>query len=111
MTLGRKDFSVTRTDGGAHVFRLAGFLGDDDLIGHDGLGWKNRFDRTMRTYSEQSRLSSLPAWLRRRRTSVAEPVCFGLSGARMALQIHSNPEAIWEISELKNTSVTYHRPG
>ena len=36
MTLGRKDFSVARTDGGADVFRLAGFLRDDDLIGHDG---------------------------------------------------------------------------
>ena len=36
MTLGRKDFSVTRTDGGADVFRLAGFLGDDNLIRHNG---------------------------------------------------------------------------
>jgi hypothetical protein len=36
MTFGRKDFSVTRADGGAHVFRLAGFLRDNDLIGHDG---------------------------------------------------------------------------
>ncbi len=26
MTLSRKDFSVTRTNGGADVFRLAGFL-------------------------------------------------------------------------------------
>jgi hypothetical protein len=40
MTLGRKDFSVTRTDGSTDVFGLAGFLRDDDLIGHDGLGWK-----------------------------------------------------------------------
>jgi hypothetical protein len=46
MTLGRKDFSVTRADGGAHVFRLAGFLCDDNLIGHCGLGWKDRFDRS-----------------------------------------------------------------
>jgi hypothetical protein len=46
MTLGRKDFTVTRTDGGAHVFRLAGFLRDDNLIGHHGLGWKDRFDRS-----------------------------------------------------------------
>jgi hypothetical protein len=36
MTLGRKDFSVTRTDGGAHVFGLAGFLSDDELISHSG---------------------------------------------------------------------------
>ena len=44
MTLGRKDFSVTRTDGGADTFRLAGFLRDDDLIGHDGFGWKKGFE-------------------------------------------------------------------
>jgi hypothetical protein len=37
MPLGRKDVSVARTNGGANVFGLAGFLGDDDLIGHDGL--------------------------------------------------------------------------
>src|SRR3954452_15480029 len=36
MTLGRKDFSVTSTDGGADVFRLTGLLRDDDLISHDG---------------------------------------------------------------------------
>src|SRR5262245_59716386 len=36
MTLGWKDFSVTRTDGGADVFRLTGLLRDDDLISHDG---------------------------------------------------------------------------
>ena len=35
MTLGRKDFSVTRTDGGADVFRLARFLRDDELIDHN----------------------------------------------------------------------------
>jgi hypothetical protein len=38
MPLGRKDFSVTRTDGSADVFGLAGFFGDDDLIDHDGPG-------------------------------------------------------------------------
>jgi hypothetical protein len=36
MALGRKDFSVPRTNGGADVFRLAGFLRDDDLISHNG---------------------------------------------------------------------------
>ena len=36
MTLGRKDFSVTRTDGGADVFGLAGFFRDDDLIAMTG---------------------------------------------------------------------------
>ena len=30
MTLGRKDFTVTSADGGAHVFRLAGFFRDND---------------------------------------------------------------------------------
>ena len=36
MALGRKDFSVARAYGGADVFGLAGFLRDDDLIGHNG---------------------------------------------------------------------------
>jgi hypothetical protein len=31
------------------------FLRDGDLVGHDGLDWKNRFDFTPeRTYSEQN---------------------------------------------------------
>src|SRR5215204_3793933 len=51
MTLGRKYFSITRTDGGADVFRLAGFLRDDDLIGHDGLGLKDRFDAAEREHT------------------------------------------------------------
>jgi hypothetical protein len=36
MALGREDVSVARTNGGADVFGLAGFLRDDDLISHDG---------------------------------------------------------------------------
>jgi hypothetical protein len=36
MTLGRKDVSVSRTDGGADVLCLAGFFRDDDLISHNG---------------------------------------------------------------------------
>ncbi len=34
MTLGREDYAVARTNGGADVIRLTGFLRDDDLIGH-----------------------------------------------------------------------------
>jgi len=59
MTLGREDFSVTRTNGGADVFRLARFFRDDDLIGHDGFVSKYRFDSgKSRTYSERNRLAS-----------------------------------------------------
>src|SRR6266567_3259897 len=59
MTLGRKDFSITRTDGGADVFGLAGFLRDDDLIGHDGARLEGSIRRRrMRTYSEQGSLTS-----------------------------------------------------
>ena len=43
MTLGREDVSVTRTDGGADVFRLARLLGDDDLISHGSIA-KDQFD-------------------------------------------------------------------
>jgi hypothetical protein len=44
MTLGRKDVSVARTNGGADVFSLARFFRDDDLISHDGFVSKDRFD-------------------------------------------------------------------
>ena len=36
MAFGRENVSVARTNGGADVFGLAGFLRDDDLIGHNG---------------------------------------------------------------------------
>lgn len=40
MAFGREDISIARTNGGADVFCLAGFLRDDDLICHDGpFGW------------------------------------------------------------------------
>ena len=35
MALGRENVSVAITNGSADVFRLAGFLRDDDLISHD----------------------------------------------------------------------------
>ena len=34
VALGRKDGAIAAPDGGADIFRLAGFLCDDDLIGH-----------------------------------------------------------------------------
>ena len=46
MALGREYIAVASTNGGADVFCLAGFLRDDNLIGHHGLGWKDRFDRS-----------------------------------------------------------------
>ena len=36
MTLGREHRPVARADGGADVLGLAGLLGDDDPVGHDG---------------------------------------------------------------------------
>ena len=35
MALCRKNITITRTNCGANVFGLAGFLRDDDLISHD----------------------------------------------------------------------------
>jgi hypothetical protein len=65
MTLGRKDFSVTSTDGGADVFGLARFFRDDDLISHDGFVSTNRFDSSeTRTYSERGHLASFVGRLR-----------------------------------------------
>src|SRR5215472_14015853 len=43
MALGRKDVTVTRTNGGADIFRLAGLFGDDNLICHHGLVWWTGF--------------------------------------------------------------------
>ena len=44
MALCRENVSVARTHGGADVFRLAGFLCDDNLISHKRLVRKNRLD-------------------------------------------------------------------
>ena len=54
MALGREDVSVARTDGGADIFRLAGLLGDDDLIRHEQLAW----GIDQRTYRELITLAS-----------------------------------------------------
>src|SRR5690348_14892146 len=48
MALGRKDVTVTRTNGGADIFRLAGLFGDDNLIGHQGLVWWTGFEHPER---------------------------------------------------------------
>jgi hypothetical protein len=45
MAFGWKNVAVARPHRGADVFRLAGFLGDDDLIRHDGLVWMIRLLR------------------------------------------------------------------
>jgi hypothetical protein len=37
MAFGRKDGAVPGADGRANIFRLAGLLRDDDLVGHLGL--------------------------------------------------------------------------
>ena len=42
VALGREDVSVARTDGGADVFCLAGFLRDDDLICHASPSGRNQ---------------------------------------------------------------------
>jgi hypothetical protein len=43
MALGRENVSVARPNRGADVFRLAGFLSDDNLIIHNRLVWKSGF--------------------------------------------------------------------
>ena len=44
MALSRENVSVTKTHGCADVFRLAGFLRDDNLVSHNWLVRKSRFD-------------------------------------------------------------------
>jgi len=40
MALGRKNVSVARANSGPDIFRLAGLLGDDNLIRHELLAWR-----------------------------------------------------------------------
>src|SRR4051794_30849893 len=58
MALGRKNVSVARTNGRADIFRLAGLLGDDNLIRHEGLVSRIGSRVSSRTYSELSPLAS-----------------------------------------------------
>ena len=44
MPFGRQDRAIPVAKSGTDVSGLTALLGDDDLIGHDGLGWKDRFD-------------------------------------------------------------------
>jgi hypothetical protein len=43
MTLSWKNITIARTNCGADVFGLAGFLRDDDLICHYGPTWEDGF--------------------------------------------------------------------
>jgi hypothetical protein len=58
MPLSWEDITVTRTNGGADVFCLAGFLRDDNLFCYDGPleEWIQRISK--RTYSELCRFTS-----------------------------------------------------
>src|ERR1700730_14963060 len=40
MALGRKNVSVARANSGPDIFRLAGLLGNDNLIRHELLAWR-----------------------------------------------------------------------
>src|SRR5215472_6979057 len=64
MALGRKDVTVTRTNGGADIFRLAGLFGDDNLIRHQGLVWWTGFEHPERIVNYPPTASHPPAGLR-----------------------------------------------
>jgi len=54
MSLGRQNDSVARTHGSTDVFGLAGFLRDDDLIGHSGsFGKMIRLEHTVNMMGSQ----------------------------------------------------------
>ena len=63
MALGRKDVTVTRTNGGADIFRLAGLFGDDNLIRHQGLVWWTGFADPERIVNHRPTASILWAGL------------------------------------------------
>ena len=58
MALSWKNITLARTNCGADVFGLAGFLRDDDLICHDGPLEEGIQRISKRTYSELSRFTS-----------------------------------------------------
>jgi hypothetical protein len=61
MALSWKNVTVARTNCGADVFGLAGFLRDDDLICHDGpFGRIYLAIIAIRTYHEHVRRASYP---------------------------------------------------
>ena len=71
MALGRKNVSVARANSSADVFRLAGFLGNNNLIHHEAPLEDWIRERRTRTYSEQnnlwlpkiaSGLAQMPRW-------------------------------------------------
>jgi hypothetical protein len=64
MTLGRKDVTVTRTNRGADIFRLAGLFGDDNLIRHQGLVWWTGFEHPERIVNYPPTASHPPTGLR-----------------------------------------------
>src|SRR5215469_6940768 len=64
MALGRKDVTVTRTNGGADIFRLAGLFGDDNLIRHQALVWWTGFEHPERIVNYQPTASHPLAGLR-----------------------------------------------
>src|SRR5215472_8297771 len=66
MALGRKDVTVTRTNGGADIFRLAGLFGDDNLIRHQGLVWWTGFEQQERIVNYSPTASHPLADLRQR---------------------------------------------
>src|SRR6516225_10294736 len=57
MALGRENVSVARDNSGPNIFRLAGLLGDDNLIRHELLAWRIGSE-PFRTYSEPVSLAS-----------------------------------------------------
>src|SRR5829696_1441750 len=109
MTLGRKDFTVTRADGGAHVFRLAGFLRDNDLIGHDGVRGRDRFDRNRNKERIVNVAGSQAARVASRRQEASRPWsghthCSPKGFATPPLAMPSVPSSSFSIMDEKPTT-------
>ena len=51
-----------RADSDADVFHRAGFLGDDDLIGHDPQGWNNGTNENPIEYNGNNSGAQLTFW-------------------------------------------------
>ena len=100
MTLGRKDFSVTRTDGGADVFRLTRFFRDDDLIGHKWLVSKNQFRIQCEHIANEIVSQALPGcdlrvWKCSEEESLLRSVDLRFSQFEIQVELHHREAQLW----------------
>src|ERR1700761_4751073 len=103
MALGRENVSVARANSGADVFRLAGFLGDDNLIRHEapfgGLDSRARhYERIVNSIISQSEFWTGQSSVGSRRSG-SHRLVGGASGLELSVILCSAFDAIERLVE------------